>query len=131
MEKDVPEVGPYDAVIKTTSALVCTSDSHTVRGAIGPRKDITLGHEATGTVHKVGSHVRLFKVGDRVAVGAITPDWGDIASQAGHSSQSGQPLGGWKFSNTKDGIFAEYFHVNEADANMARIPDSVPGDTAV
>ena len=131
MEKDIPEAGPCDAVIKTTSALVCTSDSHTVRGAIGPRKDITLGHEATGTVHKVGSHVRLFKVGDRVAVGAITPDWGDIASQAGHSSQSGQPLGGWKFSNTKDGVFADYFHVNEADANMARIPDSVPDDTAV
>src|SRR5487761_771964 len=85
----------------------------------------------TGTVHTVGSYVRLFKVGDRVAVGAITPDWGDIASQAGHSSQSGQPLGGWKFSNTKDGVFADYFHVNEADANMARIPDSVPDDTAV
>jgi isopropanol dehydrogenase (NADP+) len=64
-------------------------------------------------------------------VGAITPDWGDIASQAGHSSQSGQPLGGWKFSNTKDGTFAEYFHVNEADANMAKIPDAVSDDAAV
>ena len=37
MEKPVPEPGPYDAIIKTTAALVCTSDSHTVRGAIGPR----------------------------------------------------------------------------------------------
>ncbi len=64
-------------------------------------------------------------------VGAITPDWGDPASQAGHSSQSGGPLGGWKFSNTKDGVFAEYFHVNEADANMARIPASVPDEMAV
>ena len=125
MEKPVPEPGPYDAIIKTTAALVCTSDSHTVRGAIGPRKDITLGHEAVGTVFKVGSHVKLFKPGDRVAVGAITPDWGDVASQAGHPSQSGQPLGGWKFSNTKDGVFAEYFHVNEADANMAIIPEHV------
>jgi len=131
MEKPVPEAGPYDAVIKTSMALVCTSDSHTVRGAIGQRKDITLGHEAVGTVFKVGSHVKLFKPGDRVAVGAITPDWGDVASQAGHSSQSGQPLGGWKFSNTKDGVFAEYFHVNEADANMAVIPDSVSDESAV
>jgi threonine dehydrogenase-like Zn-dependent dehydrogenase len=79
----------------------------------------------------VGSEVKLFKPGDRVVVGAITPDWGDIASQAGHSSQSLQPLGGWKFSNTKDGVFAEYFHVNEADANMARIPDTVPDEMAV
>ncbi len=126
MEKPIPEAGPDDAIIKTTVALVCTSDSHTVNGAIGPRKDLTLGHEAVGVVYKVGSNVKQFKPGDRVAVGAITPDWGDVASQAGHSSQSGKALGGWKFSNTKDGVFAEYFHVNEADANMARIPDSVP-----
>jgi threonine dehydrogenase-like Zn-dependent dehydrogenase len=131
MDKPIPDVGPNDAVVKTTAALVCTSDSHTVRGAIGPRTNITLGHEGVGTVYKVGSEVKLFRPGDRVAVGAITPDWGDLASQAGHSSQSGQPLGGWKFSNSKDGVFAEYFHVNEADANMARIPDSVRDDTAV
>jgi len=28
-------------------------------------------------------------------------------------------------------VFAEYFHVNEADANMARIPASVPDEMAV
>lgn len=131
MEKPMPEVGPNDAIVKTKRALICTSDSHTVRGAIGPRKNITLGHEADGVVFKVGSHVKLFKPGDRVAVGAITPDWGALASQACHSSQSGGPLGGWKFSNTKDGVFAEYFHVNEADANMAAIPDSVRDEEAV
>jgi isopropanol dehydrogenase (NADP+) len=131
MEKPIPRPGPNDAIVKTTNALICTSDSHTVGGAIGPRENLTLGHEAVGIVHEVGSNVTRFKPGDRVLVGAITPDWGDPASQAGHSSQSGAPLGGWKFSNTKDGVFAEYFHVNEADANMARIPASVPDEMAV
>ena len=131
MEKPVPEAGPNDAIIKTTRALICTSDAHTVHGAIGPRENLTLGHEAVGVVHAVGSEVKRFKPGDRVLVGAITPDWGDPASQAGHSSQSGQPLGGWKFSNSKDGVFAEYFHVNEADANMAHIPDAIPDEVAV
>jgi isopropanol dehydrogenase (NADP+) len=131
MEKPIPEPGPMDAVIKTTRALICTSDSHTVRGAIGPRENLTLGHEAVGVVHTVGNLVTRFKPGDRVLVGAITPDWETVASQAGHSSQSGGALGGWKFSNIKDGVFAEYFHVNEADANMARIPDSVPDEMAV
>jgi threonine dehydrogenase-like Zn-dependent dehydrogenase len=130
-EKPVPEPGPNDAIIKTTRALICTSDSHTVHGAIGPRENLTLGHEAVGVVHAVGSEVKLFHPGDRVVVGAITPDWGTPASQAGHSSQSGQALGGWKFSNSKDGVFAEYFHVNEADANMARIPDALSDDVAV
>ena len=131
LEKPVPRPGPNDAIVRTTRALICTSDSHTVGGGIGPREDLTLGHEAVGVVHEVGSEVKVFNPGDRVVVGAITPDWGSTAAQNGHSSQSGGPLGGWKFSNSKDGVFADYFHVNDADANMARIPDSVPDEMAV
>ncbi|HKR68724.1 MAG TPA: NAD(P)-dependent alcohol dehydrogenase [Streptosporangiaceae bacterium] len=131
MDKPVPRPGPNDAVIQTTRALICTSDSHTVGGGIGPRENLTLGHEAVGVVHEVGEEVQVFRPGDRVLVGAITPDWGDPASQDGYSSQSGAPLGGWKFANIKDGVFAEYFHVNQADANMAKIPDSIPDDMAV
>ena len=131
MDKPVPRPGPNDAIVQTTRALICTSDSHTVGGGVGPRENLTLGHEAVGVVHDVGSEVKIFQPGDRVLVGAITPDWGHPASQGGHSSQSGAPLGGWKFSNSKDGVFAEYFHVNEADANMAKIPDSVSDDMAV
>ena len=131
LEKPVPRPGPNDAIVRTTRALICTSDSHTVGGGIGPREDLTLGHEAVGVVHEVGAEVKVFNPGDRVVVGAITPDWGSPAAQDGYSSQSGGPLGGWKFSNSKDGVFADYFHVNDADANMARIPDSVPDEMAV
>jgi threonine dehydrogenase-like Zn-dependent dehydrogenase len=131
MDKPVPKPGPADAVIKTTMALICTSDSHTVHGAIGQRENLTLGHEAVGIVHEVGAEVRKLKPGDRVVSGAITPDWGDTFSQAGHSSQSGGALGGWKFANIKDGVFAEYFHVNEADANLAKIPTGISDDIAV
>jgi threonine dehydrogenase-like Zn-dependent dehydrogenase len=131
MDKPVPRPGPNDAIVQTTRALICTSDSNTVSGGIGPRENLTLGHEAVGVVHDVGSEVKVFQPGARVLVGAITPDWGHPAAQDGYSSQSGAALGGWKFSNSKDGVFAEYFHVNEADANMAKIPDSVPDDMAV
>ncbi|POX58191.1 alcohol dehydrogenase [Streptomyces sp. Ru62] len=131
MEKPVPEPGPGDAVVRTARALICTSDSHTVHGGIGPRENLTLGHEAVGTVHAVGSEVKDFRPGDRVLVGAITPDWGDLAAQNGDPSQSGGPLGGWKFANHKDGVFADYFHVNDADANLAKIPDGVSDDVAV
>jgi isopropanol dehydrogenase (NADP+) len=131
MKKEVPQPGPVDAVVRTTSALICTSDSHTLRGGIGPRENLTLGHEAVGVVDSVGGDVEDFRPGDRVVVGAITPNWGDVASQNGYPSQSGGPLGGFKFANSKDVVFAEYFHVNEADANMAKIPDSVPDEAAV
>lgn len=131
MEKPVPEPGPNDALIRPTRGLVCTSDVHTVHGAVGERTNLTLGHEAVGIVEQVGGLVHDFKVGDRVAVGAITPDWGSLEAQAGHSSQSGGALGGWQFANKRDGVFAGFFLVNEADANMAHIPQGVADEIAV
>ena len=131
MEKPIPEPGPNDAVVKTTVALVCTSDVHTVKGAIGERTDITLGHEACGIVYKLGSEVTGFKEGDRVVVSAITPCYVCHNCQRGFTSQCTQPLGGWKFANIKDGNMAEYFHVNDAVSNLAPIPDDVSDEAAV
>jgi threonine dehydrogenase-like Zn-dependent dehydrogenase len=131
MEKPIPEPGPNDAVIRTTAALVCTSDAHTVGGAIGERKDITLGHEAVGVIHRLGSAVRGFKEGDRVAVNAITPCYQCENCLRGWTSQCTQALGGWKFANVKDGNMAEYFHVNNAQANLAPVPDVLPDEKAV
>ncbi len=130
-EKPVPEPGPNDAIIKTTHALVCTSDTHTVGGALGERENITLGHEAVGVIHSLGSEVEGFKEGDRVAVNAITPCFKCENCLRGYTSQCTQMLGGWKFANVKDGVFADYFHVNDATANLAPIPDDVPEEKAV
>lgn len=131
MEKPVPEPGPNDAIVKTTAALICTSDTHTVAGAIGERKDITLGHEAVGVIYKLGSAVRGFREGDRVAVNAITPCYQCENCLRGYPSQCTQMLGGWKFANVKDGNLAEYFHVNNAQANLAPIPNSLKDEQAV
>ena len=132
MEKSAPQdPGANGAIIKTTRALICTSDAHTVGGAIGDRKDLTLGHEAVGIVYKLGSEVTGVKEGDRVAVNAITPCYKCENCLRGYTSQCTQMLGGWKFANTKDGVFAEYFHVNDAEANLAPIPESVPDEAAV
>lgn len=130
-EKPKPEAGPGEAILRPTKGLVCTSDVHTVHGAVGERENLTLGHEVVGVVDEVGPGVEEFSEGDRVAVGAITPDWGSEAAQAGHPSQSNEALGGWKYANVKDGVFAEYVHVNEADANLAHVPDSVSDHEAV
>lgn len=84
-----------------------------------------LGHEAVGEILEVGSLVKDFKPGDRVLVPAITPDWGSLEAQRGFAMHSGGTLGGWKFSNFKDGVFGEVFHVNEADANLALLPEGM------
>lgn len=132
VEKEKPHCGPLDAIVRPLALSPCTSDVHTVwEGAIGDRKDMILGHEAVGEVVEVGSEVREFKPGDRVIVPAITPDWGALESQRGYAMHSGGMLAGWKFSNFKDGVFAEYFHVNEADANLALLPEGMDPATAV
>ena len=132
MEKPVPQdPGPNGAIVKTTRALVCTSDTHTVGGAIGDRKDLTLGHEAVGIVEKLGSAVAGVKEGDRVAVSAITPCYKCENCLRGFTSQCQQMLGGWKFANVRDGVFAPYFFVNDAEANLAQIPKAVSDDAAV
>ncbi len=128
---DLDEPGPNDAIIQTRAALVCTSDVHTVHGGVGPRENLTLGHEAVGVVHKVGTAVTSVKRGDRVAVNAITPCYRCHNCLRGFTSQCQDTLGGWKFANVKDGVFAEYFHVNAAEANLAPIPDGVPDEKAV
>lgn len=130
VEKPVPEPGPNDAVVKTTAALVCTTDCHTVNGSIGEQYNLTIGHEAAGIVYKLGSEVRTVKEGDRVTVNAITPCFRCSACQRGYTSQCGGLLNGWKFSHTKDGVFAEYFHVNDADANLVPIPDTLSDEAA-
>jgi threonine dehydrogenase-like Zn-dependent dehydrogenase len=133
MDKPVPRPGPNDAIIRTTAALICTSDTHTVAGAIGPRNDLTLGHEAVGVIHELGdvpAASGLFRIGQRVAVNAITPCYACDNCQRGYPSQCGGMLGGWKFANQKDGSMAEYFHVNNAVANLAPIPDNLTDEQA-
>ena len=132
IEKEVPACGPLDAIVRPLAVSPCTSDIHTVwEGAIGERTSMILGHEAVGEIVKVGSLVKDLKVGDRVIVPAITPDWGSLEAQGGYSMHSGGMLARWKFSNFKDGVFAEYFHVNEADANLALLPEGLDPAAAV
>lgn len=132
IEKEAPKCGPLDAIVKPLAVSPCTSDVHTVwEGAIGERDRMILGHEAVGEIVEVGSLVKDFKVGDKVIVPAITPDWGTLESQRGYAMHSGGMLAGWKFSNFKDGVFGELFHVNEADANLALLPESLDIAAAV
>ncbi len=130
-EKPIPEPGPNGAVIRTTAALICTSDTHTVKGAIGERENLTLGHEAMGIVYRLGSEVSHVSEGDRVVVNAITPCYKCEYCQNGYTSQCTGMLGGWKFANVHDGNLAEFFFVNDAQANLAPVPDDIADAQAV
>lgn len=131
VDRDVPFAGHGEAIIKSTASLICTSDVHTVAGLLPVPEGRLLGHESVGIVHALGEGVTSVKVGDRVAVNAVTPDGTCDACQQGYTSQCGGALGGYRYTAQKDGNLAEFFHVNDADYNLAPIPDDLSDDLAV
>lgn len=65
-EEPIPEPAPGELLIKTKACGVCVAD--TMEWYLKDRAPLTLGHEPTGIVAKVGEGVKDFSIGDRVAV---------------------------------------------------------------
>ena len=122
--KDVPELGMFDALLSPVAVCPCTSDvaGARVRGVMAGR---ILGHEAVGKIEAVGSQVRDFKVGDIVAVPAVTPQWFHPDVEELPHQHISKPLGGRFLSSQWDGVFAEYFRVPDVDLNVALVPDDL------
>ena len=64
-----PATGPRDLLIRVAACGVCTLDVVTRNGTYRQRVALPIipGHEICGTVTEIGSQVRRFAVGDRVA----------------------------------------------------------------
>ena len=132
LDKPKPTPGPLDAIIKPTLIAPCSSDTHVLHGGAGPKDGVILGHEAIGFVDSVGDAVRGFKEGDKVVVPCVTPDWLSAGVQNAKSfSHDTHLMGSFKFIGSKDGTFAEFFHVNHADANLVKMPEGVSDEAAL
>lgn len=77
----VPDIQPDEILVQVKASGMCRSDVQLVDGYFRKYADIptpiTLGHEITGVVHKIGAVVPKstgFREGDPVAV---APGWGD------------------------------------------------------
>ena len=79
----------------------------------------------------MGAAVEGFSEGQRVAVGAITPCFQYHYCHRGFTSQCGWMLAGYKFTSQRDGNMAQYFVVNNAQANLTPIPDDLSDHHAV
>lgn len=117
---------PFGAILSPVALSPCSSDIHTVFGGGKPKqKEHVLGHECVARVIKIGTKVKDFKVGDIVAVPAITPNWRAVDSQEGCERHAEEHFSGHKLGRTSPGVFAEYFSVSDADTTLAHIPTGI------
>ncbi len=133
IEAEKPQTGPLDALLRPVAVAPCSSDTHAMHGGSGPKENLILGHEAIGEVVEVGELVRGFKPGDRVVVPCNTPDW-EVPSLQRRGAPNAHDTGlmrSFKFLGSKDGVFAEFFTVNNADANLVMMPEDVSIEDAL
>lgn len=131
IEKERPTLAAaHGALLKPLLVSPCTSDVHTIWQGSPKRPDLTLGHEVIARVEEVGAEVTDFRVGDVVAVSAITPDWSqpDVEENYAHA---GHNFSAHMLGNTIDGAFQELFYLPYADRNLARIPDGLTLEDAL
>jgi len=124
-DKPIPIPGYGEAVIKVRLTTICGTDIHIVKGEYPIKPGLTIGHEATGTIHELGPGMTGYEIGQRVLVGAITPCGQCEPCLGGHTSQCGGSLGGWRLGNTIDGTQAEYVLIPYAQANLTVVPDDL------
>lgn len=123
---------PYGAIIRPILISPCTSDIHTIYGSGSAKApNLVLGHEAIGVVESVSELVKDFRVGDRVAIPAITPDWREPDIQNGNYGHAGAHFSGHKLGRTLPGVFAERLLIPDADTTLAHIPDCISDKQAL
>jgi threonine dehydrogenase-like Zn-dependent dehydrogenase len=143
---DVPEPKiqePTDAIIRITTAAICGTDLHFVRGTMtGMQESTILGHEAVGVVEEVGPGVRNLVPGTRVVVGSTISCGYCSYCRSGTYSQCdnanpGGPTAGTAFfggpaaAGAFDGFQAEYARVPFANVIAVPLPDHVTDEQAI
>lgn len=125
----IPEIKPHEVLVKVHATGMCGTDilladwKYTGRRSVHP--PIVLGHEGSGEIVEVGSHVQHLKVGDRVGMEAILGCGHCIQCRKGRANLCPN----WDHLGIDfDGTFAEYIAFPAYGTH--KIPDSISYEEA-
>ena len=122
----IPEPGLGEVLVKVAFCGICHSDLSLINGTFpAQRPVVTQGHEASGTIAKLGPDVDGWSVGDRVVVAAGRPCGGCPNCRRG---DIGHCLRLQLMAFAYDGAWAEY--TVALAAGLTRVPDNVPLEQA-
>lgn len=122
----IPEPGPGEVLVKVAFCGICHSDLSLINGTFPAQLPVvTQGHEASGTIAKLGPGVTGWAEGDRVVVAAGKPCMECVNCRRGDVSNC---LHIRLMAFAYDGAWAEY---TVAQAfGLTRVPDNVPLEQA-
>lgn len=122
----IPEPGPGEVLVKVAFCGICHSDLSLINGTFpAQRPVVTQGHEASGTIAKLGTGVTGWAEGDRVVVAAGRPCLACANCRRGDIANC---LAIRLMAFAYDGAWAEYT-VAQA-VGLTRVPDNVPLEQA-
>jgi D-arabinose 1-dehydrogenase-like Zn-dependent alcohol dehydrogenase len=122
----IPEPGPGEVLVKVAYCGICHSDLSLINGTFpSQRPVVTQGHEASGTIAKLGPDVTGWAEGDRVIVAAGRPCTACPNCRRGDIANC---LRIQLMAFAYDGAWAE-FTVAQA-VGLTRVPDNVPLEQA-
>ncbi|WP_328349838.1 zinc-binding dehydrogenase [Mycobacterium sp. NBC_00419] len=122
----IPEPGAGEVLVKVAFCGICHSDLSLINGTFpAQRPVVTQGHEASGTIAKLGPGVTGWAEGDRVVLAAGRP-----CLQCPNCRRGDMANCQWiqLMAFAYDGAWAEYT-VAQA-AGLTRVPDNVPLEQA-
>jgi D-arabinose 1-dehydrogenase-like Zn-dependent alcohol dehydrogenase len=122
VEREVPQPGPGEALVRVEACGICHSDSLAKEGGFpGVTFPVVPGHEIAGLIAALGEDVHGWEVGQRVGVG-----W--FGGNCGHcrACREGEPMSCQNMDIpgvTADGGYADYVAVRAGA--LALIPDEL------
>jgi L-iditol 2-dehydrogenase len=125
----VPEVGEADILLKVRAGSLCGSDVHIYEWTPGYEwmpLPLTIGHEFSGEVVKVGAKVATVAAGDRVTAMPMMPCSRCSLCQVGKGESC---LSRLTLGLRTDGAFAEYVRLT-AGATLFKLPENLSFEAA-
>jgi len=125
---EFPSPGPGQALVRTRLSTICGSDIHIVDEIPEVPAGTPLGHEAVAEVVDAGDGVTSFRQGERVVASCLFGCGTCARCQEGHlqlCERFGAPM------NLLFGAQGEYFLVQNAELNMAKVPDELDDEAVL
>ena len=120
-DRPVPEPGPGEVLVRVSVCGVCRTDLHLAEGDLAPHRPRTVpGHEAVGTVERLGAGCSRLRAGQRIGVPWLASTCGRCPyCRTGRENLCTDPrFTGWD----RDGGYADYVVAHEA--YVYELPDA-------